>query len=353
MPDYLIASNDMKPPKSFKPALTLETLKKGNVKASDAFKTQIALDELKRHVRYLRGLSLKHVDFDYLKSCLMPILHCYFHVSPSAEIGQFIYRAVPWAAKPTNKEQLGYPPASRVGEFGRANRPHAPLFYGSVGCHSTIVELAPNLGDRLAISKWRVQKSLNVACVGYTEKTFRGKAGISRWSEITWAKQHAEDHMARTPQNQLVHEFLAREFTKKVPKGKAWQYKMSAAICELLLKAHSFGLNGAPAIEIAGILYPSTPNEANADNLALRHSIADTRLEFVSVQYIEIFQKTNHPQYSMRGLDFADGLSATGEIQWKSTFPSNLIAGTDHRVDIEDGNFVIRDNKDAVVGQLA
>ena len=293
--------------------------------------------------------------------CLQPILHCYEQIKPLIEKGQFIYRAVSWPDKPMKKEQLSYPPALKLGAYGRANRPHAPLFYGSAGCHSTIMEIAPNLGDRLAISKWRLQQNLNIAVAGYTEKTFSGKAGMNRWPGITWAKQHAEDHRAKqhaedhrakNPVNQFVHEFLAHEFTKKVPQRKAWQYKISAAFCELLLNAYALELNGEAASEISGILYPSTPNEVSADNLAIRPNIADTHLEFISVQYVEISQKTNEPQYSMRGLDFADTLSEAGEIQWKNMFPQQLIAGTDHVIKVREQFIDIVDTKGISVGSF-
>ncbi len=325
-------------------------MKNGNSsKVLDAVNTGIDLKKLKKLVRHVKALNLKETNFEYLKTILVPMLNGYFVSSAISNTEELIYRAVPWEKKPTNKTQLSYPPATKV-RLGRANNPERPIFYGSAGCHSTILELEPNQGDRLAISKWRVKKNLNLVCVGYTENAFKGKSGMNRFEELPWIKQHAADHLSHKQGNHFVHEFLAREFTKRVTTGNEWQYKISAAISELAMNALSFGINGAPAIEIAGILYPSTPNEANADNVALKCSIADRYLEFVSVQYIEVSAKTDEHLYTIQGIGYADSLSDTGDIEWKSSFPPQVIAGTDLIAKYGEQFIEILDNKNTVVG---
>lgn len=323
----------------------------GNQRVFDAINTDLDQKELKKRVRLLRGLDLKHANFDYLKKLLIPLMNGYFISSTVSNIEEPIYRAVSWSTKPTNKVQLGCPPASKV-KLGRANNPEKPVFYGSAGCHSTIIELAPNLGDRLVISKWRTNANLHLVCAGYTADAFKNKSGMNRFENLPWVNQHKTDPLSNRNGNKIIHEFLAHEFMKKIPRNQEWKYKISAAISEISLNALSFGINGAPAIEVAGILYPSTPNEANADNVALRSHIAEKYLDFVSAQYIEIIQKTDRPEYTMRGLDFADSLSDTGEIKWQNSFPHQLFAGSDHTARHGEYNIEILDNKNVVVGNI-
>jgi hypothetical protein len=204
----------------------------------------------------------------------------------------------------------------------------------------------------LVISKWRTKANLHLVCAGYTANAFKKKSGMSRFEGLPWVNQHITNPKSNKKGNQIVHEFLAREFTKKIPRNQEWKYKISAAISEISLNALSFGINGAPAIEVAGILYPSTPNEANADNVALRSHIAEKYLDFVSAQYIEITQKTDRPEYTIRGLDFADSLTDTGDIEWQNAFPHQLIAGSDHTARYGDHNIEILDNKNVVVGNI-
>jgi hypothetical protein len=338
--------------KPLRPTLNIEDLENGgNQKALDELNAGIDQKKLKKLVRHLKGLDLRYTGFEYLKSQLMPLMNGYFIGSLATNIEEPIYRAVSWSTKPNNIKQLTYPPAD-IAKLGRANNPENPMFYGSAGCHSTTMELAPNQGDHLAISKWRTKDNLHLVCAGYTKDAFKGKSGMNRFEQLPWVKQHAADPLSNKQGNQFVHNFLAREFTKRVQLGKEWQYKISAAISELILNAKSFGINGAPAIDLAGILYPSTPNEANADNVALKCHIADKYLEFVSVQYIEVTKKTDIPEYTMLGLDFADSLSDTGDIQWKNSFPPQLIAGTDYTAKHGEQYIEIVDNKNVVVGTI-
>jgi hypothetical protein len=326
-------------------------MKSGSSKVLEAIHAGLDLKKLKNLVHHVRKLHLKQTNFEYLKSILLPFVSGYFSSSTTSNIDELTYRAVRWDNKPKNKTQLSYPPACKV-QLGRANIPKSPIFYASAGCHSTILELKPNQGDRLAISKWRIKKNLNLFCVGYTKKAFLGKSGMNRYEQLPWIKHYEADHLSHKLGNEFVHEFLAREFTKRVATGKEWEYKISAAISEMLMNASSFGVNGAAPVEIAGILYPSTPNEANADNLALKCSIADKYLEFVSVQYIEVFSKTDQYQYNMVGIDYADSLLENGDIEWKGSFPSHLFAGTDLTAKFDGQHLEIFDNKNIAVGKL-
>lgn len=331
--------------------LTIEDMANGgNQKVIDAITAGPDHKKSGKLIRSLRRLNLEHTDFEYLKSLLMPLTHGYFPASTATNIQEPIYRAVRCPEeKPYKISELGCPPPEKV-KLGRANTPGNPVFYGSAGCHSTIMELAPNLGDRLAISKWRTKTNLHLICAGYTAEAFSAKTGLNRFESLPWVKHHASDPLSQKQGNQLIHEFIAHEFTKKVLDKEAWNYKISAAINELILNAKSFGLKGAPAIEIAGIVYPSSPNEGNADNVALKCEIAAEHLEFVHVQYIKISRKSDGPAYSMLGLDFANSLSVDGTIEWHNAYPSDRIAGTDHTVRPFADRVEIVDNKNVVVG---
>lgn len=305
-----------------------------------------------RLVRSLRALNLRYTDFEYLKRMLPPLLHGYPISTNTTNVHDPLYRAVRWPQKPTKVNQLGCPPQELV-DLGRANAAGSPVFYASAGCHSTIMELAPNLNDRLAISKWRTKSNLTLICAGYTAGAFKGGDGFNRIESLPWVKQRAADPQSKKPGNQLIHEFISHEFTKKVQRSETWNYKISAAFSQLLLNARSFGVDGAPTIESVGIAYPSSPNEGNADNVALKGEIAAEYLELVHVQYIEISQKSDGPQYSMIGLDFADSLSADGTIEWQNAYPADRIAGTDHTVRPFPDRIEIVDNKNVVVGTLS
>ena len=200
---------------------------------------------------------------------------------------------------------------------------------------------------------WRARKTVLLVSLGYSESNFQ-KHGSGRWPNIWWARpQPGDPDFAGTPTNRLVHEFLAREFTRKVPYGREWQYKVSVAVAETFLKAppvlgQDFSQGG-----IGGLLYPSIATDANDDNLALKCDVADESLEFAWVHYVEVSKPTSEADtYEWKGLDFADTISESGEIQWRGKFPNVLVPGTDFRLDYQEGDLVIKDSLNTVAGKF-
>ncbi len=324
--------------------------------------------ELRKHIQAIKNLKLEVTDLDFLKEQLLPIVGSWLHISPIVNYGQLVFRGVHWGEKPINKKQLSYPPAEIIKTFQRVNRPHEPMFYCSVGCHSTILELAPQTGDRIAISTWRIIKPLYLNSLGYAEDIFRD-AGSSEWDKKWWVQRRNEDpQILYTNENKLVHDFLNREFTKKVLPNATSQYKTTVAISELFLK--ELKLIGQPQIEnpytnqtepaddfsqleLSGLLYPSVANALNADNLALKPEIVDQCLELVSVQYIEIIKKAeSKEEYESRGLDYSDTISNSGEIEWNGSFPDHLVAGTDYHIEFDGNCPILRDSKGVEVGRF-
>jgi hypothetical protein len=200
-------------------------------------KPRIQSRELRKKIKEFKQLKLRTIDVDVLKTALAPILHHYVHPAPLIQPGELLFRTVRWDDRPSLIKQLSYPPSHKI-DYGRCNRPSDPVFYGSTNGISAIQELVPPNGARLVLSMWRVTKPIFAACVGYSEKTFRD-FGSNRWSDIWWQKKSTaeiEPIGAGTPENNLVNRFLAKEFTRSIPKGDAWKYKLSACISETFLK---------------------------------------------------------------------------------------------------------------------
>lgn len=316
----------------------------------------------------LKALHLQRADLEYLKKQLVPILHHYVHPAPLIQPGERIFRAVLWSEKPKLKGQLSYPPAEIVTTYGRTNRPGEPIFYGSVGSTAAIQELVPATGARLALSMWRVTTPTMVASVGYSEDAF-ARLGSDRWPKIWWRREHGIEPVGfRTPENKLLDNFLAREFTRRVPRNQGWQHKLSVAVSETYLnsKAGSFegiaGLHVAgltrpgetiTELEVAGLVYPSIATGGNDDNVALKCANADACLELAWVQYIQIDRMTNKAdEFTPKGLDFADSVSASGGINWLGAFPNTLCAGTDYWAGVDGERLALKDSLGRIIGHF-
>jgi hypothetical protein len=322
--------------------------------------------ELRKTIKGFKQLNLSIIDIDVLKAALAPILHHYVHPAPLIQPSELIFRTVTWDDRPTLIKQLTYPPADKVG-YGRCNRPGDPVFYGSTSSISAIQELAPPNGTRLVLSMWRVTKPIVAACVGYSEKTFRD-LGSNRWSDIWWEKQASpelEPVGARTPENNLVNRFLAKEFTRSIPKDDAWKYKLSACISETFLKAkpaeHANGeipgllraRESTTGIEVSALVYPSVAAAANNDNVAINSSTADSSLSLVWAQFLEIERTSEKAdEFNPKGLDFTNGTTPTGELVWSGHFPNVLVPGADLRLDVDGGKLVLKDSKNIIAGRF-
>ena len=78
--------------------------------------------------------------------------------------------------------------------------------------------------------------------------------------------------------DRLIDEFLAETFTRFVPAGSGYLYKVSVAISEKLLLDD----------KLDGLMYPTVQMKANADNFALKPRYADNNLKFLKAEYVRI-----------------------------------------------------------------
>jgi hypothetical protein len=260
---------------------------------------RVPLHEVRKRIKTLKRLDLQRADIDSLKSELASLLHHYVHPSPMAQTGERVFRAVQWPSRPSHKRQLTYPPMTKV-DYGRCNRAGESIFYASASSTAALQELTPANGVRMVLAMWRVTKPIVMASLGYSERAF-AKLASTRWSQVWWRQNlgDPEPLAANSRENKLIDRFLAGEFTKRIPKAQEWLYKLSIAIAETYLKGKpAADVSGVvipnvllagqslTGVEIGGLVYPSIATGANADNVALKCSIADDCLEFVWAHYL-------------------------------------------------------------------
>ncbi len=128
-------------------------------------------------------------------------------------------------------------------------------------------------------------------------------------------------------ENVTVYNYLAKIFTRQIPKNKSYLYKLSIAIANKLCMP-----------PLHGLMYPTVAMSGNADNIALLPSFVDHSLEFVAVEYIEVTRDGEKGSYKI--LDSATEISEDEKIQWTAKFlvwggklnEVNVASGGDHWV---------------------
>ncbi len=224
--------------------------------------------------------------------------------------------------------------------------PSQPMFYCSTARSSVPFELRLAVGEKVAISRWRVSENIIVSNVGYTKAAFE-QLSSQRTEMPNWiaADNHLEDERARR-----INDFLSLEFTKLVSDGREFEYKRSIAISRVLLQDIEPVILSARLVKrFAGIVYPAIATKGHADNICIHPEFVDSSLKLEQAEFVQVRSIVDHgvwQEYKLDHLDFANSFSPVGTIEWKGR-PArwNIVIPPGGRVtqSIEDGQTVYRD----------
>lgn len=174
--------------------------------------------------------------------------------------------------------------AKYLTEFGRANKPHQPLFYGALTSEkikenrmtayletSTLLRdtEAINLeGELFTLSRWRTNQELIVPEIVFSEEAIKENPQTA-----TSFKKHYKDLM-QEPMRELALrqlQLFSQEFARKARSHH--DYKIAVAYADLLMIEGNH----------PGILYPSVQTGYQGQNLVLRADIVDKHLALTNV----------------------------------------------------------------------
>jgi len=271
------------------------------------------LNEVRKRISELERIDLARADIDVLRLQVRFLLKQYSTVVIDWPVGQLLYRGVRIETeqqKPTTRSRISYPPVEFVKEFQRANRPGRPMFYCSVTRQPIFFELDVQPGDFVALSTWQSNVKFLANNVGFHASAFEALGAIR---PVPWFTNEIE----RSPALEVVEAFFARQFTARNTEGETNKYKISAAIAEELCNKpvqlnHPNGEN----IQFSGLHYPTVAMFANSDNFALFPTFVDRYLQLICVEWIRVEEKLPLAKYRVSHLDYADAISADGNILW-------------------------------------
>ena len=223
------------------------------------------------------------------------------------------------------------------------------MFYASIAREAPFFELGLKPGDHVAISKWRTTEKIIVNNVGYVSEVFDGLN--SNRPLPVWGPNH---HLLSSASNQLIGSYFAAEFSKIVPTGQEYEYKISIAIAEKLYIANlqldptRDAISGEP--RFGGLIYPTIAMRANVDNVALLPEFVDRYLVLSSVEWIRVDEELPDFKYQVTMLDFANSFGPTGEIEWKGRLPQWVFQpGQQATLSVENGKWVVRNEKGEIL----
>lgn len=295
---------------------------------------KLDLSAARSAIAAVRSLDLRSVSIEEIKDLLTPVFRGYRVSAPRFVPGVRLFR-VRSCQKPTNIRELSYPPAQVVG-LGRVNRPGSPVLYCCTSREAPFFEARPPVGTTVAITRWETTASLLVNQVGYTRRTF-DTLGSAR-QQAGWGPEPAD--VSAGEGNEEIAEFLAELFTQQVAKGDEHTYKLTVAVAEKLFMDDLFD----------GLLYPTVPMRANADNFALKPRYADKHLRFLKAEFARIDAERDFA-YDITVLDTATELGDDGSIRWRGRLDQWVLRNQGDQLTFtaENGKWVARDARGKIV----
>lgn len=294
--------------------------------------------EIEDRISEIETLDLNSIEIDEIKNILTLLFTGYALSTPIFDHGLILYRGIPYDKKPETISYLSYPP-KKLAKINRANREREPIFYCATSRQVPFFELDVKPGDKIVVSKWRTAKKLLVNNIGYTDSNFATLN--SNRSNQKWSKDKEEHPEILKEENIIIQDFLARIFSQVIPRDKTEIYKLTIAIAEKHYLADIF----------EGLLYPTIPMKANADNFAIKPSFIDSGgIVFEEVEFIEV-TKIYDFKYDINILDWANSISGTGTIEWKGRLPQWTIKekGGELKFNAENGKWIARDKNGNIV----
>jgi hypothetical protein len=231
----------------------------------------------------------------------------------------------------TSVEQLSYIKDKNVidnylTEFGRANKPHQPIFYGAVETtdmkHQRITAIAetselfqdPNginlKGELYTVSRWRNQEELTLAEVVFASEAIKVNPDIRRAFEkqTEFAKQEGQDDLEFYT-DFLV--FISDQFARE--KQTHHDYKISTAYVDLVLK-HP---------DVQGVSFPSVQTKYVGVNVLFEPEVIDKYFT-VEVLATQRFYKNVQKMYLANHKNCINPNACLDNLIWSDLDPKYL-----------------------------
>ena len=251
-------------------------------------------------LKAMQSVELNKIPISYFINKLKPMFEVYKHTA-RLENNFLLFRARNFFQEtPSNVKGLFYPSSPSL---GRANFLNKPVFYGSSEAAAALFETRKNVnvGDKIALSIWRLTKETILFPLGYGNNFHQ--LGASRSLPAIFPESIKKSHETTTL-NRKLYNFFNDVFTRT---GENESYSHTATIANFFLKIKNE----------CGIVYPSLATHGNFENIALTTTAADKNLLLECVDLLEVLEINDKTLlYTCRPIAHSKTFSAAGEISW-------------------------------------
>lgn len=283
---------------------------------------QSSLIDQNKSIEFLKTCDLRTVSEESLFENLKILLTGQRINTLLYNPGEFLYRGIAFSNKPEYYADLIYPPIDKARQ-NRASGKNEQMFYCSNLKKAPFYELFVNIGDRLVLTTWCLNKSVTLNNIGYTKTNLQSFSSQRAFSTVD-----VDDN--------FVANEIGALFCKKVTSEESHYYNLTNAIAKKYLFADVItkNYNVTPIFELSpnselhkneynssqqfpGIVYPTIHNDGIADNFAIKkQAIDDGIIKFEKAEYIEIVDVKDN-MYKYKIIDIASEI-IDSKIDWKN-----------------------------------
>jgi len=178
----------------------------------------------------------------------------------------------------TSLEQIRYPPLNIQEEldYNRASLKGQSIFYaGSLGSLPVTIEVNPQVGDLVTLSKWNLKDNKKLDLVAIFQDL---DIALSNPNELLPAYNNYIEFLGSLDSNTRVvveesYKFIVKAFRRKVSPSNKRGYVFSSLISDMLFTKLNHNVDA--------IYYPIVPNDASAMNIAIKPSVLDEKFDFI------------------------------------------------------------------------
>lgn len=273
--------------------------------------------ELRKRKKQLLRMNLKDSEFTYVKTVVKKIFDAQIAPALTLESGSSFYRVRSNPShKPHEIKDIREPPWEVVTGFQRCNSPSYPIFYASNRVLTAALETNISDGDVIYFSQWKLSKPMRCTMAVFSE----AYEGNSKLVETI------------PPSSLDLIEFFEIFFTRPVHETFSEQYKITAAITEMLTAdaqpldtetlentnadRQFFSTEGHMAIA-----YKSVVDNVDGNNFAFHPSLVNEFMFPANIVEAEVISRENN-NIILKILDFSNRFE-NQKIVW-SNDPSSI-----------------------------
>lgn len=209
--------------------------------------------------------------------------------------------------------EFSYRPVEHSQTLGRCHQPGTTVFYGASNLDTVLAELLPEIGDtvHVGVASAKPGTSLTFTAIGEIDNYRRygravlGNEEFSRFQESMLNQMEDEQRIRAI----LVDAFFSDQFAQ--PASKPRDYKITAALAELILDAQNDGNRF-----LDGFAYPSVAHRGGI-NCAIRPDSFDSKMNWEQFMAFKITNFLGFGLYGRRQHATAASVNSDGAIEWK------------------------------------